>query len=110
MGKNCECQFCGSGNHHNCGACFEGDVSPSAILVIAKSSEEKNTAHFLAFTNDEGEAIKMAKAHIWPEIPTHPDEHGGVMVSGGSGRNFDQFTVKRVWACEPMKGKAMYIL
>ena len=83
------------------------DCSESAILVIAKSDEDKIVSHFLAFTNDEGEAIKMAKNHIWPELA---DVQSGVMLSGGSGRRYNQFTVKRVWSCEPIPGKKLFIL
>lgn len=77
----------------------------SAILVIAKNDEDKTTAHFLAFTTDEGEAIRMAQEHLWPG--TH-EKGSGQQI--GSTRRFNQFTVKRSWACEPMKDKKLYIL
>ncbi len=84
---------------------METESSQSAILVIAKHDEDKNIAHFLAFTDDEGEAIRMAQEHLWPG--THVIGRG---QQGGGTPRYNQFTVKRVWECQPLPNKRLFVL
>lgn len=88
-------------------------VSASAFLVIAKNDENKETpvAHFLAMALDEGEAIKMTREHLQPG--SHVSGSNSESLASGSlisNRHYNQFTVKRVWACTPFADKELYIL
>lgn len=83
----------------------QSEVPMTAFLVIAKHDTEKDVPvlHMLAFGDDEGEAIQMAKYSIWPPMPPG-------MGQNTAGPSYNQFTVKRVWESQPLPGKRLFLL
>lgn len=77
-------------------------------LVIAKYASDSTggTAHYFTFADDEGHAIKIVQAHLNPD--RNPGE--AINISAPMNPQYSQFTVKRVWECQPLPDARLFTL